>query len=145
MSYKLTFAPPGVHLVCCGCTYIFSLWITPKFFSPPWEGVQAHLLHPLATPMIHSESNVNTLGQCEADILIIQPIVTSRFSWREQFCIAYFPELGERSKWNSRRRWDNRWHPYAPSFRKRELFKVDFSTWVENRSQISHFFTRCKT
>jgi len=33
---KLTLAPPGVHLVCWGCTYEFSLWITPKKFSPPW-------------------------------------------------------------------------------------------------------------
>jgi len=30
MSQKLTLAPPGVHLVCRGCTYKFSLWITPK-------------------------------------------------------------------------------------------------------------------
>jgi len=28
-------------------------------------------------------SNSNTIGQCEVDLLMNQPIVTSRYSWRQ--------------------------------------------------------------
>ena len=39
-----------------GCTYTFSLWIRPEKFFFTALGVQVHPLHPLATPMLATQT-----------------------------------------------------------------------------------------